>query len=53
MTVDEVKIKNEFANEIEKPKKEKERLTWNVLGIEWKSLRKNEIWVVKNLKKIG
>ena len=34
---DEVRIKNEFTNEIEKPNKK--RLTCNMLGIEQKSLR--------------
>ena len=33
MIVDEVKIKNEIANKIEKLKKKKKRLTCNVLGI--------------------
>ena len=33
---DEVRIKNEFTNEIEKPNKK--RLTCNMLGIEQKSL---------------
>ena len=34
---DEVRIKNEFTNEIEKPNKK--RLTCNILGIEQKTLR--------------
>ena len=42
MIADEVKIRSEFANKVEKLENKKKRLTCNVSVVEWKSLRKSE-----------